>query len=111
MPKKSQKTSPRRTKARVGSVAGSAFIRERRYLVVKIKDANKYLTPAERDTLERIAAKCALGRIDDGKRALECVCVESDWPEYSPTWAAIEARVTAKPESTVTLRDLRKHYI
>lgn len=76
----------------------SAFVRELRYIVVKINDANKYLSPAEKDTLERLAAKCALGRINDGKSPLECVCVESDWPEYGPAWAAIEARM-ASPNS------------
>ncbi len=71
-----------------------AFTRELRYIVVKITDANKHLSEQERDTLERLAAKCGLGRIDSGKRNLECVVVESDWPEYGPTWAAIEARMT-----------------
>ena len=47
------------------------FRRELRYLVVKITDANKYLSPTERDSLERLAAKCGLGRIDSGKPALE----------------------------------------
>lgn len=86
--------------------------RELRYIVVKINDANKYLSPAERDTLERLSAKCALGRIDDGKRLLECVCVESDWPEYEPTWAAIAARMdgaaTPTPDAKENGELLRK---
>lgn len=95
---KTKKAAKRNAAARSSLATGSDFVRELRYLVVKLKDANKYLTPTERDTLERLAAKCSLGRIDDGKRILECVCVESDWPEYGPTWAAIEQRVTRKPE-------------
>ncbi|UVL22430.1 hypothetical protein [Pseudomonas donghuensis] len=27
----------------------------------------------------------------------ECLVIESDWPEYEPAWAAIEARVTGRP--------------
>lgn len=76
--------------------AQTDFHREPRYLVTKIKDAVKYLSPTERDTLERLSAKCGLGRKDDGKRNLICVVVESDWPEFEPTWAAIEARMTGK---------------
>lgn len=30
---------------------------------------------------------------------MECVIVESDWPEYEPTWKAIEARVTGAQPS------------
>lgn len=33
---------------------------------------------------------------------MDCVVVESDWPEYEPTWRAIEARVTgAQPVPSV----------
>jgi len=74
----------------------TTFVRKPRYLVAKIKDANKYLTPCERDRLEHLIAKCNCGRLDDGKRCLECVVIESDWPEYEPTWAAIAARMDAQ---------------
>jgi len=29
----------------------------------------------------------------NGKQPLECVVVESDWPEYEPTWEAIKQRM------------------
>lgn len=74
----------------------AAFVREPRYLVFKIKDANEHLFPDERVTLERLLAKCSQGRIEAGKHVLECVVVESDWPEYAPTWAAIKTRVEGK---------------
>lgn len=74
------------------------FQREQRYVVVKTKDANTYLTTGEKMQLEAITAKIALGRRIDGKRDLECVCIESDWPEYEPTWAAIEARMSKGPQ-------------
>jgi hypothetical protein len=69
------------------------FKRETRYVVVKVKDANTYLSVGEKMQLEAITAKIELGRRLDGKRDVECVCVESDWPEYEPTWKAIEARM------------------
>lgn len=78
----------------------SGFVRESRYLVVKIKDANAYLSADERDTLERICAKVHFGRIDNGKNVFECVVVEKDWPEYEDTWRAIEARVTGDISGT-----------
>lgn len=70
---------------------------ETRYIVVKIKDANRFLSAAERDMLERLHAKAALGRIDAGQKMLDCIVVEKDWPEYEPTLAAISARVDALP--------------
>lgn len=71
------------------------FVRELRYVVIKWKDAMTGLTPTERRTLKQLCAKCAYGRVLSGKPKLECVVVESDWPEYEPTWAAIEARMIA----------------
>jgi len=68
------------------------FVRELRYEVIKLKDAKAYLTEAEIDTLARIGEKVSAGRARDGKAPLSCVVVESDWPEYEPTWSAIEAR-------------------
>ena len=73
----------------------SDFKRENRYLVLKRKDLKACLTATEISILDAIAAK-----VDDYrtvcKAPFECVVVESDWPEYEPTWAAIEKRMTAK---------------
>lgn len=71
------------------------FEREFRYLVLKFIDVNKYLTETEKEMLLAITKKVAKGRADECKMPLECVVVESDWPEYEPTWAAIEARMKA----------------
>jgi hypothetical protein len=41
-----------------------------------------------------------VGRRRQGKKPLVACVVESDWPEYEPTWNAIEERTkfgTAKP--------------
>ena len=74
-----------------------SFERENRYLVLKRKDIEKSLTPTEQKILMELANKVALDRIDEGRGGLRCVVVEEDWPEYEPTWDAIESRVTAEP--------------
>ena len=37
------------------------------------------------------------GRFRDGKPEIEAVVVESDWPEYEPTWEAIKKRMEEAP--------------
>jgi hypothetical protein len=70
------------------------FEREHRYLVVKYKDILKYLCePNQRQLLELVKV-IDFGRELDNRGPLECVCVEQDWPEFEPTWKAIEARMT-----------------
>jgi len=68
---------------------------EPRYIVTKIKDANRFLSPAERNQLDNLIAKIAGGRTSAGQPTLECVVIEKDWPEYSPTLAALCKRVDA----------------
>ena len=78
------------------------FKREQRYFVVKVKDAKEYLDAHQLEKLAEIADTISEGREKDGIPAVECVVVESDWPEYEPTWKAIEARVTgAQPAPSV----------
>ena len=69
------------------------FIREARYAVLKNADVMQCLTVSELIELRRIQAKVEEHRAEIGKPPLDCVVVESDWPEYEPTWRAIEARV------------------
>lgn len=69
------------------------MIRECRYLVFKLKDAQAALTQDERGLLNHLAGKVDDYRLGEGKRPLVCAVVESDWPEYEPTWQAIEQRV------------------
>ena len=68
--------------------------REQRYTVIKNTDA-AVLTDKENRALYSICTKIILHRRSRGARPLQCVVVESDWPEYEPTWAAIAARVDA----------------
>ena len=72
----------------------SEFNREQRYVVVKINDINSAeCTQPERDAFNVLCDKVARHRAGVGKLPLECVVVEKDWPEYEPTWAAIQRRV------------------
>lgn len=70
------------------------FNREARYVVLKSADVMECLMVSELIELRRIQAKVEEHRAEIGKPPLDCVVVESDWPEYEPTWKAIEARVT-----------------
>ena len=72
------------------------FKRENRYLVIKrddlehVRDIMRPEIMADFDSVcqwvERIR-----GAVD--KPPLCCVVVEHDWPEYEPTWTAIEKRI------------------
>lgn len=69
--------------------------REFRYLIFKVKDIHQYLTDEEKNLLSKLSLKIAHGRFEDDRRQLEAIVVEKDWPEYEPTWLAIENRVSA----------------
>jgi hypothetical protein len=68
------------------------FKRENRYIVIKIKDALKYLTPAQFRELSNIERSITVGRGSENKHPLTAVVVEQDWPEYEMVWAMIEER-------------------
>ena len=71
------------------------FHREDRYIVVKRSDLAKV------PVAYRSALVDPLFHIQAHLPQRECLVIESDWPEYEPTWAAIKARVTgqAAPQS------------
>lgn len=65
------------------------FLRENRYLVFKRKDLEELVMPAVLKDLELVSRTINARR----KRPLECVVVESDWPEYEEVWGMIQRRV------------------
>lgn len=74
------------------------FEREERYVVVKLTDYVAAGIPGYlNNTFHQVLGRVAEYRSRVGKAPLVCAVVESDWPEYEPTWAAIEARVTGEP--------------
>ena len=69
------------------------FQREERYIVFKLSDVERYLTDADRARLAIMKIMIDAGRDRANKPPLDCVVVEADWPEYEPTWKAIENRM------------------
>ena len=72
--------------------------REHRYIVIKEKDLQLAgVSQKEMKILEGILEKVRNARSHRGAIPLECVVVESDWPEYDETWWAIAARMDNIP--------------
>lgn len=66
------------------------FVKEQRYLVIKLKDAQKHLDQVDRDTLEDLLDKVSEGRAAHGKKVLQCVVVEEGWAIYNQVWGMIK---------------------
>ena len=78
------------------------FKREDRYIVFKLSDVERYLTDKDRAHLAMMKMEIDAGRDCGNKPPFKGLIVEADWPEYEPTWKAIEARVTgAQPAPSV----------
>ena len=69
------------------------FQREHRYIVLKQADVDACLTPLDQYNLGIIMNQVNIHRAKRNAAPLKCVVVEHDWPEYEPTWNAIEKRV------------------
>lgn len=64
------------------------FVREERFIVIK----RKHLVDDEERKLRDFLYELNVGTV-------ECVVVESDWPEYETVWQMIEARASPTPAS------------
>ena len=84
------------------------FKQEERYVVFKLSDVEEHFTPGEKQQLARLVEVQRVGREEAGKPLLRCVVVEKDWPEYEPTWKAIEARVTGTQNALEEIAMYRK---
>ncbi|EKT4522754.1 hypothetical protein QEM13_001997 [Pseudomonas putida] len=71
------------------------FKREDRYIVIKRSDLANVPVNYRSSLVEPMLS--LLSHLP----SRECLVIESDWPEYEPTWAAIEARVTGKPSDDI----------
>lgn len=67
------------------------FEREERYIVIKVSDLASVPVAVGEPFAEQLTA------IQRRLPKRECLVIESDWPEYAPTWASIERRVTGAP--------------
>lgn len=71
---------------------GEAFKRERRYVVFKVSDI-KRVPAAKAKQIYDLARWFDERRMEEHRSPMTCVVVEHDWPEYEPTWAAIQQRM------------------
>lgn len=72
------------------------FVREDRYIVLKIRDVKDGLSSLEICELERILKRVDSYRKTTNRIPLVCAVVESDWPEYEKVWQMIGARMTGQ---------------
>lgn len=79
---------------------------ENRYLVIKRADIEKYLGFGAQEMLAGVANTIEDARQADKRSPLECVVIESDWPEYEPTISALETRIDTETAAEVD----NKHY-
>ncbi|EMY3672595.1 hypothetical protein [Pseudomonas aeruginosa] len=76
-----------------------AFVREERYIVIKLKDliaASGDVDPSSGRSEAEVMLRNHLESWQIPTR--ECVVVESDWPEYEAVWQMIERRVAANSQ-------------
>lgn len=83
------------------------FTREDRYIVFKLSDVERYLTDKDRANIAMMKMEIDAGRDCANKPPFKGLIVEADWPEYEPTWRAIEARVTGAERPTLHAFDDR----
>lgn len=69
------------------------FKKENKYLVLKWKDINQYLSNAERDGLRRIVTRISIKRQDDGKRNNSYIVVNEEEPYSSLVWELVRTEV------------------
>jgi hypothetical protein len=70
------------------------MILEKRYVVIKIKDIEKYVPGYKWKLMqEMICEDIEKKRALEGKPPVECICIERDWPEYEPVLKMLSDRV------------------
>lgn len=85
----------------------SLFERENRYIVLKRSDIEAIEKDQPDEQREKVqnAVQLSLNNVCDwvnssrsanGKAPLECLVIESDWPEYEHVWRMIEDRMSGK---------------
>ncbi|WP_440466933.1 hypothetical protein ACKI1H_27285 [Pseudomonas sp. YH-1] len=68
-----------------------AFEREKRYMVIKLSQLDEEPDASGMTRQEQIYRLAHFG-----KAMVQCVVVESDWPEHETVWRMIEGRMTGK---------------
>ncbi|WP_404603678.1 hypothetical protein [Raoultella planticola] len=80
--------------------------REERYVVLKIKDIEHFLSTSQKDDLHDIRGTIDAYRRMTKKGELKAVVVESDWPEYERVWKMLEARVNMENQHDAVRNDV-----
>ncbi|WP_434513819.1 hypothetical protein AB6Q56_14660 [Dechloromonas sp. ARDL1] len=78
--------------------------RYNKYLVLKIADIEKYLNDDKQMKFDALVTCIRVGRLHDGKKDQQYVCVAADWPMYEQVWGMVEAFVDNKPSEIEQLR-------
>ncbi len=81
----------------------SEFKKELRYYVVKVSDAQQFSDEAKHALENVLYASQIVRKLRDAPQ-IDCVVVESDWPEYEIVWGMIQARVEGRPNQITTLQ-------
>lgn len=68
--------------------------RESRYVVLKLKDVSNCFSSTEWEILRALCEKVDYYRDCVDKPKLECLVIESDWPEYNTAWNSIVERMS-----------------
>lgn len=76
--------------------ATAPFQREDRYIVIKRSDLDR-LAGLDRHLFSQASRRAHEQMFAAGAPARSFLVIESDWPEFEPTWAAIEARMAGNP--------------
>lgn len=88
-------------------MSNKPFVKEDRYLVLKRSDIETGLDEEQKSILLHLAHIVGRERQSLGKAPLECVVVESDWPNYSEVWKSVEnvASGNYKPSNNASEQD------
>ena len=71
--------------------------KEEKYLVLKLDDIGKYLSPVAKDQLKHICARIGLGRTNDGKEDNHYVVVNEDEPYSEWVWSLVLGKPLPDP--------------
>ena len=72
---------------------------EHRYFVVKVADAENYLSPLEFKMLREIENKVQASRNEHERPELSAIVIEKDWPEYENAAAELRKRINSETDA------------
>lgn len=70
--------------------------REHKYIVIKISDADKYLSDKQKEALTEINSTLQRGIRSQGKKVHSYCCIRDDYPMYESVWSQLSEWVDSK---------------